>query len=199
MARGLTYSQAISWLKILLPLVALVLLSTMFMFARSVAPTSTIPFAKIELEERAKDQRITAPFFAGQTATGHDIAVQATSARPDGDNPQITHAETLDARINMQTGSVIDISSQFATMNSKSFDASLSGDVLVTSSNGYDVTTQELVLNLDQGTARSDTEIQGKGPAGHFTAGAMEMTHSEETDTTRFLFTNGVKLIYTPQ
>ena len=42
---GMTYSRMIAWLKILLPLAALVLLSTLFLFARPRNPIATLPFA----------------------------------------------------------------------------------------------------------------------------------------------------------
>ena len=54
-----TYSRVVGWLKILLPLGALALLSTLFLFARGIAPVGEIPYA--ELEEIAREARISDP------------------------------------------------------------------------------------------------------------------------------------------
>ncbi|WP_353535676.1 LPS export ABC transporter periplasmic protein LptC [Cognatishimia sp. WU-CL00825] len=197
--RGLTYSTVIAWLKVLLPLIALMLLSTMFLFARSVAPTSSIPFAKSELEERARDQRISAPFFAGQTLAGDSISVTAESAKPDLDNPRVTHASDISAQLDFTDGSTVAFASDAATINSLTLGATLKGHVMIESTTGYTITTQELLVDMDTGTASATHEIAGSGPAGQFRAGAMQMSQSDDGARTRFLFTNGVNLLYTPQ
>jgi len=196
--RRLTYSRVIAWLKVLLPLVALALLSTMFLFARSVSPTSTIPFARIELEERARDQRLSSPFLAGQTVTGYDIMVTAETARPDPENSKVSLVERLEAKINYSTESQLRLASNMGEINASTLGAVFEGNVQLESSNGYHINTQSLILNLNDGTATSPSEITGNGPAGQFRAGAMELKFEDGDTEGRFFFTNGVKLIYTP-
>ncbi len=196
--RGLTYSKVIAWLKVLLPLAALALLSTMFLFARSVAPTSTVPFARVELEERARDQRITSPFLAGQTSTGYDIMVTAASARPNPENARISFVDRLHAQIHYSDARQMTLFSKSGEIDSSALIAMFEGSVRVEASNGYTLHSQSLTLNLDDGTATSETEITGDGPVGRFRAGAMELTFEKGAPEGRFLFTNGVKLVYTP-
>lgn len=197
--RGLTYTQVINGLKVLLPVTALALLSTMFLFARSVTPTSQIPFAKIELEERASEQRITSPFFAGQTVGNHNVRVTARSARPDQENASLSHVEGMQANVEFQDGQTLSLSAETGKINSLSLEAELSGGARAEASNGYSIQTDAITLNLNEGTAKSDTKVTGFGPAGAFEAGAMELTYDEDAPDGRFLFTNGVKLVYTPQ
>ncbi|MFY0595030.1 MAG: LPS export ABC transporter periplasmic protein LptC [Cognatishimia sp.] len=196
--RGLTYSQTITWLKVLLPLFALALFSTMFLFAQSVAPTSTIPFAKIELEDHAREQRLGAPFLTGQTVNGHNIQVTAASATPDPDHPRRSFVEKLNAKLDQQDGVSLELDARTGTINSGLLTADLAGEVRLNASNGYQFQTEALTLNIDQGTAMSDTTTTGSGPFGSFEAGAMELTFEGEQLGGRFLFTKGVKLIYTP-
>ena len=196
--RGLTYSQTVNWLKVLLPLVALVLLSTMFLFARSVAPTSTIPFAKFELEERARDQRISTPFLTGQTTFGDDIEITAVSARPDPVNPRRSEVEDLRAEIKYADGTDLTLVARDGVVNAAQMEADLTGSVEITSSTGYRFQSEALTLNFNTGTATSEMDVRGDGPFGTFTAGAMELTIDDNDVNGRFLFTNGVKLIYTP-
>ncbi|MDC0737670.1 LPS export ABC transporter periplasmic protein LptC [Cognatishimia sp. SS12] len=196
--RGLTYSRVIAWLKVGLPVIALALLSTMFLFSRSNAPSGALPFADFELEERARDQRITAPFFAGQTSAGYDISVKADFAQPGLKDPRLTEAQSVAATIKLADGNIVDLNAQSAEVDSLNRLADLSGVVTITSSNGYKMVTESLALNMDAGSATSETEVQGTGPAGTFTAGAMELLNPPEGENSRFLFTNGVKLVYTP-
>lgn len=63
--RGDTYSYVIGWLKILLPLAALVLLSTLFLIGRGSDPVANIPFADTEGTDAPARQQIVAPRYAG--------------------------------------------------------------------------------------------------------------------------------------
>lgn len=181
----------------LLPLVALALLSTMFLFARSVAPTSTIPFAEIELKERIEDQQITGPFLAGKTAGGHDIRVTADAARPDTENPNLARVSNLKADIAFEDAHSVELTAGAGEVNGRELTAELSEMVQIKSSNGYVIQSSALSLNMDAGTAISKAEVTGSGPAGRFRAGAMELTAGDENSQGQFLFTNGVELIYT--
>ena len=51
------YSRMIVWLKVLLPLMALALLSTLFLLSRNVDPLASIPFAQAEIDERLKEKK----------------------------------------------------------------------------------------------------------------------------------------------
>ena len=59
MAAPNTYSTVVSWAKIILPLVALGLLSTLFLFSRTPDPNRAIPFAAVDVEELAREQPAT--------------------------------------------------------------------------------------------------------------------------------------------
>lgn len=171
----------------------------MFLFAQSVAPTSTIPFAEIDLEERINDQQITEPFLAGKTASGYDIRVTADAAKPDVANPGLAFVTTLRARIDIDASQSVNLASGAGQIDSKALTADFMDDVLITSTNGYEMRSAALALNLEAGTAISETEVTGVGPIGRFRAGAMQLTAGDESSQGRFLFTNGVELLYTPQ
>ncbi len=46
-----TYSRVVAWLKILLPLLALAILSTLFLVARTIDPAQNIPYADVDIDE----------------------------------------------------------------------------------------------------------------------------------------------------
>lgn len=190
------YSRLVAWLKILLPVAALGVLSTLFLLSRNIDPVTTIPFTTIDLKERAKDQRITAPKFSGATEKGDLIAFQADSALPDPNQPSRAQATVLSAKIDLKTGSTIEFRANGGTIDQKTDRATLSGDVVVHSSTGYTVKTDRLIAGMRAIYAETPGPITGTGPVGRFSAGRMVLSRPEGSENVQLLFTNGVKLIY---
>ena len=56
--KGDRHSRVVSWLKVLFPLIALALLSTLFLLSRAIDPGQAIPFAEKEVQDRRKHQQI---------------------------------------------------------------------------------------------------------------------------------------------
>lgn len=81
-----THTRLIGWLKILLPLMALAILSTLFLVARTVNPDDAIPYAEVDVAERLREPRMTAPTYAGLTEDGAALSVAANEARPAADD-----------------------------------------------------------------------------------------------------------------
>lgn len=196
---GLTYSRVVAFLKVVLPLAALALLSTLFLFARNGTPTSTIPFAQVDLEKRARDQQITAPYIAGKNKRGDLIALTASTARPDPDNATRILVNKLDARIDLVGGQRVTFSSENGMVDSGDQLAMLAGGVLILTSTGYSARTQTLTTSMSELLAETDDRIEATGPLGDFTAGAMRLSPDPETGEPYLVFTNGVKLVYTPK
>ena len=188
----------VAWLKILLPLAALGILSTLFLLSKNIDPTTTIPFTTVDLRERAASQQVSSPEFAGATAEGDLIAFRAVSARPDPERTSRLFAESLDARIDLATGATITFSAEGGVVDETIDRAELSGDVIIESSMGYVVKADQLVSGMREIHAETPGPIVGFGPPGEFTAGRMLITSGETDDNVQMLFTKGVKLIYDP-
>lgn len=196
---GLTYSRAVAFLKVVLPLAALALLSTLFLFARNVEPTSLIPFARIDIEERAREQQITAPYIAGKNNRGDLIALTASTAKPDQENIARTYVKKLDARIDLIGGARVTFSSATGMVDNEAQMVDLSGGVLILTSTGYSIKTEALTSSLSELSARAEGTITANGPPGEFTAGAMQLASDPVTGEAYLFFTNGVRLVYTPE
>ena len=192
------YSRLVRWLKVLLPLAALALLSTLFLLSRAPDQEATIPFAKKDMVDRMRDQRITAPVFSGTTDNGDELIVTAATASPAiGDKP--ADAQDLSARITTPEGLTISLTADRGTLVQPTDTATFAGNVVIETSTGYVVETH--TLNTQLGTVTADTpgEITGSGPLGSFAAGQMQMESKNETGDIHMLFKNGVKLIYDPK
>ena len=203
MARGVgSYSRIVSWLKLLLPLGALALLSTIFLFARSSDPVENLPVATREGLAGRASEMVTSPSYSGTTDDGAMLTIRAESARPDPDTEGRIRAQALDAAMSFEDGSRIDLSAPEATIDDESDAARLTGGVTIRSSQGYRLTTDALDAALTRVEVESDGPVEGQGPSGTLSAGKMrveaETGEGADTGAVRLLFTGGVDMIYQP-
>ena len=85
MARAVSdnlHSRLVSVLKLVLPLLALALLSTLFLVSRKIDPEAAIPYATVDVADRLRDPKMTDAGFASVAADGSTIALTAAQARP---------------------------------------------------------------------------------------------------------------------
>jgi lipopolysaccharide export system protein LptC len=183
--------------KIILPLVAIGLLSTLFLFARSPTDTPDIPIA--QLEELAREQQITAPQFSSVSDDGAVIAVSAKNAKPDSDNAGTLLVEDLAIDIDSADGTHLHLTSGMSILNSKDQTARLNGLSRVTTSSGYTMETVGISADLRTGEIVSDGPLEVQAPFGELSAGKVHMSASKDGTGQQMLFTQGVRLLYTPQ
>ena len=190
------YSRLVGWLKILLPLAALGLLSSMFLISGGPRGDDAIPFA--EIEELAREQRISQPAFSGVADDGSVVSVQARSARPEGGGA--LSVEGLSARLDATDGSHVTLAAGSGAILNGGREARLDGLVRMGTSTGYEIETMGLTAALDTGRVESLGEIAARAPFGEITAGGLTVEPGpDETQGTRLLFHSGVRLVYEPQ
>ncbi|MEL6642252.1 MAG: hypothetical protein AAFP98_13255 [Pseudomonadota bacterium] len=187
----------VGWLKILLPLGALALLSTLFLFARNPANHGQeIPIAQIEAI--AKEQQITAPQFSGLTDDGSIVAVQAEEAKPQPNNPDALLVERLTIDLDTPQGTTLNITSGTSILDTVAQTARLNGLSRVITSSGYTMETNGLTADLKTGEVVSDGRLAIQAPFGDLTAGKVRIHVTAEGTGQQMVFTDGVRLVYTP-
>lgn len=194
-----TYSRMIAWLKVILPLAALGLLSTLFLLSRSINPTSTIPFADTEIEERLRTQQITGPKFSGTTDAGDKVSITASVVRPASGETRHPEAEDLRAKIDLTKGGQITLRSNFGELTPAGDIVVFRDAVVITDSQGLEVHTEHLHALLSRIEAETEGAVTATGPIGTLDAGRMQLTSDADGQNVRMVFTNGVKLIYDPK
>ncbi len=191
------YSLFVSWSKILLPMAGIGLLSVMFLFARDTGPAPSIPFA--EIEEIAREARISDPRFSTVTASGATVALSADSIRPDPQSPSAFAVTEMRAEIDAADGGQIIVSAGMGQIDPDGKIARISGLARLTSSTGYVMETEGLIADLSTGTIRSLGDLAVRTPYGDLDAGGLEVTITEDGTAQRLVFNDGVRLLYTPQ
>lgn len=202
MARGMArsdglYSRVVAWLKILLPLAALALLSTIFLFSRSAEDMIDARLDALTREGGTLREEIRAPFYSGTTPRGDVLTLRADHARPDGQD-QI-RAEDLQALMRLSDGSQITLQAVTALVRDRAGEVRLQGGVEIDSSTGYALQTEGLTSAIDRISAETDGPVAGTGPVGEITAGRLRIAPVGTEGDVQLLFTDGVKLIYHPQ
>lgn len=193
-----SYSRVVAWLKILLPLSALALLSTLFLFSRSIDPEQSIPFADVDVKQLAREPRITAPEFSGMTADGAAITISASTAKADPTNLETATIDRLVAAFQTPDGAEVTAQADQGAIEDARV-ARLAGNVHIQTSSGYRISTEELVSDLDKTLITSGGAVVATGPLGEIKAGQMIVSLQNQTGTSMLVFKNGIKVLYDPK
>lgn len=191
------YSRLVAWLKVVLPLMALMLLSTLFLLSRNVDPMATLPFADTEIDERLRGQQITSPFFSGTTDAGDQVTVSASTMATR--NELNNEATDFSAQIDLASGARIILVADQGHFDLPANASRLQGNVVITTSSGFELASAELTAEFDTLVLESPGPVQGRGPLGTIDAGQMRLERKAAGQGAQLVFTNGVKLIYTPK
>jgi len=191
------HSRLVGWLKVALPLLALAILSSLFLVARTIDPEGAITFSEAELADRLREPRVTAPAFAGVTRDGATVTVTAAMAKPATEGG--ASAEEVRAQLETPDGARSVLTAGALALAQDGKTATLRGGVLLAHSLGYEFRTDSMVLDLDRTGAQSEGAVEGFGPLGRLTAGQMTLSQPEAGRPDYLLvFNKGVSLIYQP-
>ncbi len=195
-----THSRLIAWLKIALPLMALAILSTLFLVARTIDPEDAIPYAEVDVEERLREPRMTDPTYAAVTEDGAALTLAATEARPDAGANGSGTARMLIGRLETPDGVTSDLTAGSVRLDAPAQTVVLGEGVEVQQSNGWMLTTESLVVRLDRTDIQSESRVEAVGPVGNLSADSLHLSETEgQTGQYLLVFNGAVKLIYQPR
>lgn len=193
------HTRIVLWLKVALPLAALLLLSTLFLVANRIGGEADLPLSETDIADRLREPRVTRPAYSGVTSDGASLTLSAAEARPDDPQAGVTRASRMRGRLQSQTGSIADLVSDDVQVDTAQRQAVLTGNVVMDTSDGYHVETEGLTAKLDASHLETTAPVQAKGPPGTITADRMVLTEDPARPGAHVLdFTGKVKLLYLP-
>lgn len=203
MMRGQTnaegYSRLVGLLKLLLPLIAFVLLSLVFLLARPVDPNRAIEAIEIDVEERARDPRISGASFAGVTRDGTALRIVTETARTDPQAMLRFSVTGLQLFLDRREGESVSVRAAAGSVDRGQGVFAMEGDVQLTASPGYQLESEQIRGALDITRIEIPGPLTGMAPAGEISAGNLLITADEGGQSGYLLvFGNGVRLIYQP-
>lgn len=187
-------TRIVRWLRVLLPLVALAILSTLFLLSKEPGEDPSIPYADVDAADMVADPRMTAPEYAGVTADGAAITLRADALRGDAEGQG--SAEALRMTWRAEGGLAADMTAPDASVDDGTIH--LKGGVRMTTSSGWAVTTPAIDSATDRARIVAPGDVRAFAPFGELTAGAMELSRDDANGDHLLNFTNGVRLIYQP-
>jgi len=191
------YSALVAWLKTLLPIVALGLLSTIFLFSGKVDVTQSLPYAEQNIAEIIREQRITQPYFTGIASNGTEIALSAAYASPQVENAHILEITDLSVVLRSTSDQMVQVTAGRGALDSARQTAQISKDVHIAALPDFWVTTEALDMNFNQGFISAKGGFQGVTALGEITAGEMHLQMT--ADDQQIVFLNDVRLVYSPK
>lgn len=193
------YSRMIGVLKLVLPLSALVLMSMVFLVARPVDPSRAIEMAEIDVEERARDPRISGARFAGVTDDGAALRIVTETARTDPMAMLRFQVTGLELYLDGPQGESLQVRADSGQVDRGLGIFSMDGRVEVSATPGYFLQTGRVTGLLDSTRIEVPGTLTGQAPAGEITAGNMLVASaSPDSSAYRLVFSGGVRLIYQP-
>ncbi len=197
------YSRRVAIAKIALPLVALALLASLFVYSKTNAVREGLIFADSEVRKMASEARITNPRFSGVTAAGDAFTVSATIATPDAPKPGRIDLQDPNTSISFASGVDLATSAKTGSLDIKTGTAQMAGEVYLETSNGYRIETPSIEVDFRTGNVDSPDGIRATGPIGRIEAGAMQLVQdldkNPEGGQSVLIFKKGVKVVYTPR
>ncbi len=190
------HSQLVGWAKIILPLCALALLSTLFLFAREARKPNDIALAQVEAIDR--EQHVSAPEFSGVTDDGAILVISAKTARPDPTRPDTVAIDEVRLRMDNNDGTHIEVDATVGEVDGRNREARFLGLARVETSTGYEMETNGLTADLDTGVVTSNGLLEIRAPFGVLTAGRVTFQTSADATGQQMLFTDSVRLLYMP-
>jgi len=134
------------------------------------------------------------PRMSGFTADSRPYQFTADSAEQDITQPEVMALHRIQAKIEMEDKSIVNVTSNNGTYEMKSETLTLSDDVHLLSTTGYEVRLSEATVDVHKGAVHSDQPVWVKLTNGVINAKRLEVLDSGEI----IRFSGGVSMTVNP-
>jgi lipopolysaccharide export system protein LptC len=193
------YSRFVTVLKVGLPLVALGMLSALFLIQNDDGLESTISFSQGDIDELGDGLRVTNPTLTGSTRSEDRFRFTAEVVVPDAAPPTRATLTGLDGRIEFTDGRVVDIAARSGEIDLDAQGLALNDAVRIGTSDGLEVTSDDVSVDLRLGVLEARGGVVTEGPMGRIDSDTLRIEPSDGVAEARLItFGNGVRLVYDP-
>ena len=119
---------------------------------------------------------------------------------PDAAPPTRAAITGLRGTLELADGPTVTVEADAGDLDLEAQALVLTGDVTITTSDGYSVAADRAVLDLAAGTFAAGDAVATEGPIGRIDSGTLAIAPSApgSDDAHRFSFGDGVRLVYDP-
>jgi lipopolysaccharide export system protein LptC len=191
------YSRIVRWMKVALPVGAVLLIGMIFLVGRERAAVFDAG-SVAQIAAVSTGMRLDKPRFSGVTEDGDPFIVTADWALPDGAMPDRIQLEKPIGKLQMKDQSV-SVTAATGALLRKSERLHLSGDVQLETSDGYRVRTPSVDIDMAAKTAEAPERVHAEGPRGGIDADRVRVVRGEGEDNVTVRFEGNVRVTWRPQ
>lgn len=189
------YSRFVSLMKIALPLGAFLLLAIVLFYSGVFSGSDKLDTAFREIDRQPTDLRMVSPRVAGVTGEGAPYVVTADNATQDPSEPGFVTFDNIQADVKTQNEDEwLSLTASQGRYNSETQTLDLTQKIDIFTTWGYEMHGEEATVDFEQGTLKSETEVQGHGPLGTLRADRMSADHATQV----LRFDGNVKMLILP-
>jgi lipopolysaccharide export system protein LptC len=189
------WSKSVRLMKVVMPLGALAILSTLFLLSRK--PDAVMDLSGVDPSDLA--QTLANPKFAGVSEQGDAFSLSARAANPDPEGPDRIRIDELNLAVDLHDGSRIEARAPLGLIDMRDKSVSLTGDPVVTTSGGYEIRAANLVIGYGEVRMASSDAIRITGPTGVITADHLALTDAGPgASDYQLVLTGNVHMTYLP-
>lgn len=177
--RGDRRAVVLRALKIGLPLVAIGILVSLFLFNRAVYD-GRISFDGVDVSALDEGLKLTNPRFTGATRRGEPFVVTADWALPDGPQPEKIELSKVKGEIELADGRLITLAAEAGLIRPNDNHVALSGGVRLTTSDGYVVTAETAAFDAETEEVTAAGDVVAESALGRITAENMRATRAPD-------------------
>lgn len=195
-------SRIVTILKVGLPLVALGMLSALFLIQTDDSiGGGSIEFGTADMAALGSGLSVTNPVLTGTTSGNDRFRFTADRVVPDAAPPTHASMTNLTGQIAFDAGANVDLSAPTGALDIPAQQMVLGGPVHVVTSDGYRMQADGMQFDLGKGVLESSGANRTDGPQGSIEAGSLrvEPTGTDKSAGSRLIsFGKGVRVIYDP-
>ena len=198
MLRDDKYSTLVAIFKVVLPGVAMIILSTLFLLPDNrtkIQAINTIDKSTLNIVKKAG---INKPSFRGTLASGSNLELSASEIMTKNNDNNIVEINNISARLELNKTNWAIASAKKGLININKQTAEMIGRVSARSSNGILFETSDLKLFYAKSLVKTAEEVIMKGPFGTIKAGSAEFYEMKQKSGIGYVLIKkkGVKMRY---
>jgi lipopolysaccharide export system protein LptC len=193
------HSRVVAVLKVGLPLVAVGLLASLFVVQTDDRIGGEVVFSPGDVKALGSGLKVTNPTFTGTTRGEDRFRFTADLVEPDAAPPERALITALAGTLELHNGPEVTFTAATGDLDIPTQRLDLSGEVVISTSDGYRLVTDKATLDLRAGAFVAGDQVETTGPLGAITSGSLHVAPAAATgEARRFSFGDGVRLIYDP-
>ena len=195
MARGHgTYSRVVAWLKIVLPLLALIVMGTVFLINSDDSFDTGFTFSEGDLNTLDAGSFLNQPQIDGTTDKGEPFHLIADRISPQEGNQNLVTVSALSGNFTFLSGEWVKLTANEAIMDIKAQTMLFNSGGRIETSDGNTAEIGSLLIHMTNGNM-SGTDINANGPLGQISADQFRID-ANETENRMLWFENNVMMRY---